>query len=57
MICRMFMKKRARKVGGNFDEFICGPKRKFDLNLDGGDSSSSCSSGVTIADDEEESSK
>ncbi|KAD3641883.1 hypothetical protein R6Q59_004477 [Mikania micrantha] len=69
VICRVFLKKRGRidavkdeemvqvqNRGPIFYEFIGGP-RKFDLNLDGGgDSSSSGSSGITVADDDGENS-
>ncbi|KAK9052672.1 hypothetical protein SSX86_029302 [Deinandra increscens subsp. villosa] len=66
VICRVFLKKKARKDvvmdeevvqdgnrGSVFYEFIGGP-RKFDLNLDGGGSSCSGSSGITVADKDED---
>lgn len=67
VICRVLLKKSSRKdvvkdeemvedenQGLVFYDFIGGP-RKFDLNLDGGDFGyeSSCSSGVTVAGEDE----
>ncbi|KAF5754177.1 putative transcription factor NAM family [Helianthus annuus] len=49
MICRVFLKNKVRNTGAVF--YV---PRDFDLNLDGGDSSSTGFSGVTVADDEDE---
>lgn len=68
VLCRLFLKKKARKceekdevektVGPILYEFL-GASRKLDLNLNldvGCDASSSCSSGITVADEDEQNS-